>query len=161
MTAKQPILANGLPVPLGPAIGRVSGPFGRFMVVAVVNRALARQIEDGLADFLGRRSLAVCITDLELEWRFTLDAAGKRIVHCHSEPDATIRGDSLALLLLAARRVDPDTLFFHRRLMVEGDTELGLQAKNLLDMLDEEDLPLPLAHLLDRAGRLAERYSGT
>lgn len=160
MSARLPFLAHGLPVPLGPAIGRVSGPFGGFMVAAVVNRALARQIEDGLADFLCRRSLAVHITDLDVEWRFTLDAAGRRIVRCRDAPDATVRGDSLALLLLAARRVDPDTLFFHRRLMVEGDTELGLQAKNLLDTLDEDDLPLPLARLLDRAGRLAERCSG-
>lgn len=160
MTARRPFLADGLPPPLGPAIGRVSGPFGRHMVAAVINRALARQIGDGLADFLCRRSLAVRITDLDIEWRFTLDAARGRIVRCRDAADATIRGDSLALLLLAARRVDPDTLFFHRRLMVEGDTELGLQAKNLLDTLDDDDLPLPLARLLDRAGRLAERWSG-
>ncbi len=49
------------------------------------------------------------------------------------------------------RKEDSDTLFFNRRLVVEGDTELGLVAKNTLDaienpMLDIEQM-LP-KHLL-------------
>jgi predicted lipid carrier protein YhbT len=32
--------------------------------------------------------------------------------------------------------VDADTLFFDRRLSIEGDTELGLLLKNTLDALD-------------------------
>jgi len=39
-------------------------------------------------------------------------------------------------LALALRREDPDTLFFSRRLVLEGDTELGLALKNALDALD-------------------------
>ncbi len=37
---------------------------------------------------------------------------------------------------LATRREDPDTLFFNRRLCIEGDTEIGVHVKNLLDALD-------------------------
>lgn len=37
---------------------------------------------------------------------------------------------------LATRREDPDTLFFSRRLCIEGDTETGVHVKNLLDALD-------------------------
>lgn len=37
---------------------------------------------------------------------------------------------------LAQRQVDPDTLFFSRRLVMEGDTELGLIVKNALDALE-------------------------
>jgi predicted lipid carrier protein YhbT len=33
--------------------------------------------------------------------------------------------------MIAARKQDPDTLFFQRRLVIEGDTELGLYVKNL------------------------------
>lgn len=143
----------------GRLIGRLSAPFGRAVVPAMINRALARQIAEGETDFLRQRVLAVCITDMDVEWRFTLYAHGKRIVRTRNEPHATILGDSIALLLLAARRVDPDTLFFHRRLMVEGDTELGLQAKNLLDTLEDSDLPPPFACFLDHAGRMAERWS--
>jgi predicted lipid carrier protein YhbT len=45
------------------------------------------------------------------------------------------------LILIAGRKQDPDTLFFQRRLKIEGDTELGLEVKNLIDALDIEKLP--------------------
>lgn len=40
------------------------------------------------------------------------------------------------LFVLAQRQEDPDTLFFNRRLSMEGDTELGLVVKNTLDGLE-------------------------
>ncbi|MGO2436765.1 MAG: ubiquinone anaerobic biosynthesis accessory factor UbiT, partial [Serratia proteamaculans] len=39
---------------------------------------------------------------------------------------------------------DPDTLFFQRRLQIEGDTELGLYVKNLMDAIELEAMPAPL-----------------
>ena len=39
-------------------------------------------------------------------------------------------------MLLAQRQQDPDTLFFNRRLVMEGDTELGLVVKNTPDALE-------------------------
>lgn len=149
----------GLPAPLGRLLGRPLQPLGHALLPRVVNRALARQIEDGLLDFLAARVLEIAVTDLGLAWRLTFDARTRRVRITRGAPDTAIRGDSAALLLLASQRTDPDTLFFRRRLAVEGDTELGLQAKNLLDTLEPEDLPLPIAHLLDRAGRLIERWS--
>lgn len=50
--------------------------------------------------------------------------------------DVTIRGCLEDFWLLATRREDPDTLFFNRRLCIEGDTETGLHIKNLLDALE-------------------------
>jgi predicted lipid carrier protein YhbT len=58
-------------------------------------------------------------------------------------PDLSITGTLHAFLLLAARREDTDTLFFQRRLRMEGDTELGLEVKNFLDGLDVDSLWLP------------------
>ena len=55
--------------------------------------------------------------------------------------DVVFCGNSMAFKTLALRREDPDTLFFQRRLMIEGDTELGLGLKNLLDSIDTEQLP--------------------
>ena len=43
---------------------------------------------------------------------------------------------------LMLREEDPDTLFFSRRLRIEGDTELGLIVKNLLDSVDWDSTPL-------------------
>ena len=45
------------------------------------------------------------------------------------------------LILVAGRKEDPDTLFFQRRLSIEGDTELGLEVKNLMDNIEFEQLP--------------------
>jgi len=57
--------------------------------------------------------------------------------------DLTIRSTVSGFVALALRREDPDTLFFTRRLVMTGDTELGLIVKNLLDAIDWSRLPLP------------------
>jgi predicted lipid carrier protein YhbT len=50
--------------------------------------------------------------------------------------DVTITACAADFLLLATRRADPDTLFFERRLLIEGDTETGLLLKNILDAVE-------------------------
>jgi predicted lipid carrier protein YhbT len=57
--------------------------------------------------------------------------------------DLTIRSTVSGYLALALRREDPDTLFFTRRLVMTGDTELGLVVKNALDAIDWSRLPMP------------------
>jgi predicted lipid carrier protein YhbT len=61
---------------------------------------------------------------------------------------------------MAARRADPDTLFFQRLLRMEGDTELGLALKNFLAAQDMEArwLTRQLEILLQRALPLYERW---
>ncbi len=59
-------------------------------------------------------------------------------------PDLTLAAAAQDFLALALRREDPDTLFFSRRLVMEGDTELGLLVKNTLDALEfQPSLPTP------------------
>src|SRR3990172_9342320 len=58
--------------------------------------------------------------------------------------DLTLTATAQDFLALALRREDPDTLFFSRRLVMEGDTELGLLVKNTLDALEfKPALPTP------------------
>lgn len=45
------------------------------------------------------------------------------------------------ILFNCARKEDPDTLFFQRRLQIEGDTELGLYVKNLMDAIELDSMP--------------------
>lgn len=54
----------------------------------------------------------------------------------------TISASAHDFVLLARRQEDPDTLFFSRRLSMEGDTELGLLVKNTIDAIE-----LPVFHL--------------
>ena len=74
--------------------------------------------------------------------RFTLRIVRGGYAPCPDsiEPDATVCADARELMLIALRKEDPDTLFFDRRLVIEGDTELGLFVKNALDRVE---LPVP------------------
>lgn len=55
--------------------------------------------------------------------------------------DVSFSGNANDLILIAARKEDPDTLFFQRRLQIEGDTELGLYVKNLMDAIELDSMP--------------------
>ncbi|MFW0961410.1 ubiquinone anaerobic biosynthesis accessory factor UbiT, partial [Cronobacter sakazakii] len=72
----------------------------------------------------------------------------KLIVREQAEADVTFRADAADLLMIAARKQDPDTLFFQRRLVIEGDTELGLYVKNLMDAIELDAMPKPLRVML-------------
>jgi predicted lipid carrier protein YhbT len=63
--------------------------------------------------------------------------------------DVSIRGRAADFLQLASRQEDPDTLFFQRRLSLEGDTDTGLHLKNFLDNL-ELDWEIQLTHWIGR-----------
>ena len=54
------------------------------------------------------------------------------------ENHLTVRASLYDFMSMASRQVDPDTLVFQRRLVMEGDTELGLGLKNYLDGMDIE-----------------------
>ena len=55
-------------------------------------------------------------------------------------PDLAFRANLSAFLQVASRQEDPDTLFFNPELSIEGDTELGLVVKNMLDAVDVTQL---------------------
>lgn len=101
---------------------------------------------------LAGRRYAIRVKDLGLTLRFTVSARG--FAADNDTPDLTISASARDFLLLLGRREDPDTLFFSRRLVSEGDTALGLTVKNLLDALDPDavlaQLPAPLARLARR-----------
>ena len=64
----------------------------------------------------------------------------------HAETETAelmMRANTAQFLQLLNRQEDPDTLFFNRTLVIEGDTELGLVVKNLLDSIDWSNLSLP------------------
>lgn len=119
---------------------------------------LAQPVAAGDFDFLGGRRIAIEVTDARLRWVVTLRDA--RLCACPSDQraDATVRGRAADLVMLAGRVADADTLFFERRLIVTGDTALGLEARNLLDRLPWESVPRIARTALQRiAGALRDR----
>jgi predicted lipid carrier protein YhbT len=82
------------------------------------------------------RCLCLAISDTGNVWRFRVRAGRLCPQSAAEPPDVCIQGELADFLLLATRGEDPDTLFFARRLSLEGDTETGLYVKNLLDALE-------------------------
>lgn len=114
---------------------------------------LAGPLHAGALEFLQGRRLGIEVADLGVGWVVTLDGNGLRAID--AEAEASVRGSAADLLLLASRLEDADTLFFQRRLGLTGDSELGLTARNLLDRLPWEQVPLALRIVLNRGARLA------
>jgi predicted lipid carrier protein YhbT len=120
----------------------------RLAVEAGLNATLAGLIADGRLDFLEGRVLAVEAPAIRLRWPLSLLRGRLLVLPAAVSADAVIRGDPAVLLALARRRIDADTAFFQRRLVIEGDTDLGLAAKNALDAFDPHGWPPLVQRLL-------------
>ncbi|MCX8650754.1 SCP2 domain-containing protein [Gilliamella sp. B2776] len=112
-------------------------------------------LEDGDLDFLENRWLKIQVTDLQLVWFVSL-IENKLVVSREEIADVSFIGNANDLIMIATRRQDPDTLFFQRRLIVEGDTELGLYVKNLMDSIELESMPKPLRITLEKLANVIE-----
>ena len=125
-----------LPAVLALPLRLVPGVVHSTALAAVLDRVLARPLADGELEFLFGRTVAIHVEDVEVEYRLFLGVGGFYAGSAEREVDVTMRGALYDFLVLAAGEEDPDTLFFQRRLRIEGDTAVGLQVKNLLDSLD-------------------------
>ncbi|KMV34739.1 ubiquinone anaerobic biosynthesis accessory factor UbiT [Franconibacter pulveris] len=135
-------------VQLGPSVMRTPvrlAPFAlkRQVLEQLLGWQFRQALEDGELDFLESRWLGIEVRDIGLTW-YTSVEDNKLIVRQAAKADVTFRADAADLLMIAARKQDPDTLFFQRRLVIEGDTELGLYVKNLMDAIDLDAMPKPL-----------------
>jgi len=112
-------------------------------LVAGLNAALALRLlpADSLALLEGKTFL-VDVLDTGGRASFTYRSGLFRpLFGSPQTPDLAFSANLSAFLQLIARQEDPDTLFFNRELSIEGDTELGLVVKNMLDAVDWPKLP--------------------
>ncbi len=144
-----------LPPPrrLAPLLRALPARWQHALLERAMARVLAAPLADGALDFMRGRRLGIAVSDLELCWVLTLRDG--RLMVIDDTPEACVRGSATDLLLLASRLEDADTLFFQRELVLTGDTELGLTARNLLDRLPWESVPLGLRIALNRGARFA------
>ncbi|MCL1073603.1 ubiquinone anaerobic biosynthesis accessory factor UbiT [Shewanella dokdonensis] len=117
----------------------------------LLQHLLAEQINDGELDFLVENWVAVEVPDLQLSFEVSFNE--HFTVRPVTSPKVTFSANSSDLLLVVAGKEDPDTLFFQRRLCIEGDTELGLEVKNLLLAIDLQRLPVAVRTLLDKLAK--------
>ncbi len=112
---------------------------GSLLFVTGLNLVLARHLHEDTLDMLEGKSLRIHVNDANIKFDYTWRKTAFRAAnHGVAEPDLTIRANVWDFYCLIQRNEDPDTLFFSRRLVIEGDTELGLMVKNTLDSIDME-----------------------
>lgn len=131
-----------LPAPISKVVSRFPPYPGSMLFVTGLNTFLTRHLpEDALAALHGR-SLRIRVIDAGIEVDFTYAERAFKAARHRGDVDLTIAASAYDFLCLIQRDEDPDTLFFSRRLVMEGDTELGLMVKNALDALDMSALSI-------------------
>lgn len=131
-----------IPEQVGKLLSLLPAYPGSLLFVTALNLALLKNLPDDVRASLADKKLRITISDAQLSFDFQW--AQKSFAACRNmdQPDLTISASAHDFLLLAQRQEDPDTLFFSRRLSMEGDTELGLLVKNTIDAIE-----LPVFHL--------------
>ena len=144
------------PAPLDDLAWRLSSA----VVAEGLNRRLAPALAAGEFDGLAGRRLRLKVSDTPVG--IDLALAGRRFRARQGEPpEVTFHLGIRELLLLALGEEDPDTLFFQRRLRLEGDTALGLELRNRLDASEALAPPPAMAVALKRLLAALDRAAGT
>ena len=129
-----------VPRPLGKLLAALP-QFPHSVVMSVLSTLVVRE-PFAPEDAARIRGKVVCLNvrDAGIRVKLRIERGGYAPCPDRTEPDVTVSAGAREFLLLALRKEDPDTLFFDRRLLIEGDTDLGLIVKNALDRVE---LPLP------------------
>jgi O2-independent ubiquinone biosynthesis accessory factor UbiT len=136
------------PPMLASVLARLPAFPGSLLLATALNAALAPHLPADVSALMTRRRFRIHVRDARLAFDFTWTGTRFAPLSRQSQSDLTITATGPDFLRMARREEDPDTLFFSRRLTMEGDTELGLVVKNTLDALE-----LPVLDLLSRVGR--------
>jgi len=131
-----------LPWPLAKPLGLMPRRLQGMAAAQVLNRVFATERLEGELEFLLERSVRVQVEDADTGFCVALTPEGFRAMPTDRAPDLSVSGTLYDFLLLITGREDPDTLFFQRRLRMQGDTELGVYLKNFLASVDPTTLPL-------------------
>ena len=144
-------LINLMPKVLRPSLNLLPFKVQKSLLLPALHSVFREAVEDGDFEFLQGKWLKIAITDLELTWWLSFEnnqlIMASKQDNINEDVSFSATGDDL--ILIAGRKQDPDTLFFQRRLKIEGDTELGLEVKNLIDAIDIDQLPSSIHTLVD------------
>ena len=134
------IALPALPAPLRRLIGLLPPLPHSAALCLILNRLLAPQLPADIAAALEGRRFALYETLSGAAFHFSVRGGRFRpSLDLAPVPDLVLRAAAPDYWKLATREEDPDTLFFTRRLKIEGETELGLLVKNTLDALEPFD----------------------
>lgn len=129
-----------LPAAIADALALLPPAPHSVLLAAGLNRVLGHNLQAEWLLPLREKSVCIRVTDAKLAFFLGADYEGLVARRYSQTPDVTIAACARDFLRLALREEDPDTLFFGRRLSIEGDTELGLLIKNILDSAEPSEL---------------------
>ncbi|AEC19175.1 hypothetical protein PT7_0635 [Pusillimonas sp. T7-7] len=127
---------HSVPAPVGKLLARLPAYPGSALFAVGLNLALAQHLPADTLQMLEGRVLRIQAPDAGIAFDFIWRKQKFLPVAPGGDAALTIAANLHDFYLLIQRKEDPDTLFFSRRLAMEGDTELGLLVKNTLDALD-------------------------
>ena len=143
------------------AIGARLPQYPHSVALAIgLNLALKPRLPADTLSMLRGRPIGIRIEDAGIDLRVRLGEWGFVALTGEIKPDVCFTASAFDFYLMARRLEDPDTLFFNRRLKIEGDTELGLVVKNALDSVDWLALPAPLRALVERGSAALSALRG-
>ena len=124
------------PKPIAAVLERLPAYPGSLVLATALNAILAPQLPEDVKLLMKDRKFRIHVRDARISFDFSWNGARFSPLSRQPQPDLTISASGPDFLRIARRQEDPDTLFFNRRLSMEGDTELGLVVKNTLDALE-------------------------
>lgn len=127
---------GGIPSPLARVLARLPAYPGSCLFAAGLNLAIAPQLTTEVRAALKGKVVSIRVFDAGIRFDVSWRNGRFEAQRANAASDLAIGASARDFMLLAQRREDPDTLFFGRRLSMEGDTELGLLLKNTLDAID-------------------------
>ena len=104
-----------------------------FVLAKLLSERWWPQVPPSSRTGLCGRRVDVIVSDLGLRFSLCAEGRGLRMAGANEPLAVSIQADARAFLDLLEGREDPDTLFFERRLVMEGDTAFALLLKNTLD----------------------------
>lgn len=150
---------NWAPKVLRPALSLLPFSLQRKAMLPALHSVFKEAINEGDFEFLQNKWLKISITDLNLHWLISF--ADNQLIMADAKMsdkyDVSFSATGDDLVLIAGRKQDPDTLFFQRRLKIEGDTELGLEVKNLIDAIELDQLPSIMHKWVDSCANLLQQ----
>lgn len=144
----------------GFAVRRTPFALQKQLFERVVRQIFKEPLQLGELDFLEGHTIKISVLDMRAAWVTGLRDGVLMLYPPDTQADAEISGNIDEFVLLATGQEDPDTLFFQRRLNIEGSTSVSLAVKNVMDSIGPLALPAPLQKLLLQLVNVSRAYSG-
>jgi len=120
-----------------PPLGRLLPRYpGSVLLANGLNQVVMHRLDAELLVRLDGRCVRIAVIDADLEFSFRVQSGRCSATHSNEPPAVRLAATAADFAAIAAGTIDTDTLFFQRRLALEGDVELATMVKNALDAVE-------------------------